>query len=132
MKYLLSVLCLCFVITLSAQTETKYTPNQLAQLQLDAYNSRNIEGFLAPYAEDVKIYTFPNELIMEGKAAMRKSYGSMFERTPNLHCSLVNRIVMGDTVIDKEYVVGFGEKATEVIAIYKIKEGKIAEVYFMR
>lgn len=132
MKYLLSVLCLFFVITLSAQTETTYTPNQLAQLQLDAYNSRNIEGFLAPYAEDVKIYTFPNELIMEGKEAMRKSYGAMFQKTKNLHCSLVNRVVMGDTVIDKEYVVGFGEDAVEVIAIYKIKEGKIAEVYFIR
>lgn len=108
------------------------TPEVLAQKQLNAYNARDIEAFLEPYAEDVKIYQFPNQLSMEGKEAMRKSYSGMFERITNLHCELVNRIVQGNTVIDHESVIGFGEDRFEAVAVYKIKEGKIAEVYFIR
>jgi hypothetical protein len=60
-------------------------------------------------------------------------YGRMFSRTPDLHCKLVNRIVLGNTVIDQEEVIIRKEEAPmRAIAIYKIKDGKIAEVYFIR
>lgn len=115
----------------TAETQ-QATPEELAQMQLDAYNARNIEDFLKPYADSVKIYNFPNTLIMDGKEAMRKSYAAMFQRTVNLHCELVNRMVMGNTVIDQESVTGFGDEPFKAIAIYKIKDGKIAEVYFIQ
>ncbi|MBL3655162.1 nuclear transport factor 2 family protein [Fulvivirga sp. 2943] len=108
------------------------SPEMLAQKQLNAYNARDIEAFLEPYAEDVKVYEFPNKLTMEGKEAMRKAYSGMFEKVTNLHCELVNRIVQGNTVIDQESVTGFGEDKFEAIAVYKVKDGKIAEVYFLR
>jgi hypothetical protein len=57
----------------------------------------------------------------------------MFERTPDLHCELVNRIVLGNTVIDQERVTGFpGGNVIEAVAIYKVENGKIAKVYFIR
>ncbi|MEN0047290.1 MAG: hypothetical protein AAF806_09550 [Bacteroidota bacterium] len=43
------------------------TPKDLAQEQLDAYNNRDIDAFLIPYADSVKIYNFPNTLIMNSK-----------------------------------------------------------------
>jgi len=124
-----TIFLLC-VLQSKAQNQT---PAQLAQLQLDAYNQRNIELFLEPYAEDVKVFNFPTELVMQGKENMRKRYAEMFSNTPGLHCTLMNRMVLGNTVIDQEYVIFDKTKeAIEVIAIYKIKEGKIAEVYFIR
>ncbi|MEN0047289.1 MAG: hypothetical protein AAF806_09545 [Bacteroidota bacterium] len=63
---------------------------------------------------------------------MRSSYSQMFENTPNLHCELMNRMVMDNTVIDQESVTGFGEDKFKVIAIYKVKGEKIVEVYFVR
>ena len=63
---------------------------------------------------------------------MRSTYSQMFKNTPELHCELVNRIVQGDTVIDRERVTGFGGKPLEATAIYKIKDGKIAKVYFIQ
>ncbi len=109
------------------------TSAQLAQQQLDAYNNHNIDAFLAPYADTVKIYNFPNQLSMQGIEKMRDRYGKMFESMPDLHCTLTGRTVLGNTVIDKEYVIfDKSQPATEVIAIYKIKGDKITEVYFIR
>lgn len=109
----------------------KDTPEDLAQRQLNAYNFRNIDAFLEPYADDVEVYNFPDQLQFKGKEAMRKGYAPMFTNTPNLHCELINRIVQGNTVIDQERVQ-FGDRVLEAIAIYHIENGKIQKVYFMQ
>ncbi len=109
----------------------KETPEALAQRQLNAYNVRNIEGFLEPYADDVEIYAYPDKLLMKGKEQMRERYSKMFDDTPNLHCELVGRIVQGTIVIDKERV----QRASEIIeatAMYHIENNKIKKVYFIR
>jgi imidazolonepropionase-like amidohydrolase len=109
----------------------KETPTALAQRQLNAYNCRNIEAFLEPYAEDVEIYTYPDKLQSKGKDEMRKGYAKMFENTPNLHCELLGRIVQGNIVIDKERVK-FGSGMIEAVAIYHIENNKIKKVYFIQ
>lgn len=109
------------------------TPELLAQEQLDAYNKRDIEAFLKPYADGVEVYGFPDNLYYKGKDKMREQYKGMFERTPDLHCELKNRIVEGDTVIDHEEVSGFKKgESFNAIAIYKIEGNKIAKVYFIQ
>jgi imidazolonepropionase-like amidohydrolase len=110
----------------------KNTPEMLAQQQLNAYNLRDIDAFLEPYADSVEIYNFGGKVMMKGKEAMRKSYSEMFKNTPDLHCRLVNRIVEGNTVIDQESVTGWGDKPAKAIAIYTIEKGKIAKVHFIQ
>lgn len=105
----------------------------LAQEQLDAYNKRDIEAFLKPYSEHVKVYAFPDQLLYEGKAKMREEYTSMFNQLPDLHCKLINRIVLNNKVIDHEEVVFVkSQPALFAIAIYTITDGKISEVRFMQ
>ncbi len=129
MKQILLLLCSIGFATGSFGQDR---PEQLAQAQLDAYNARNVEAFLAPYAEDVAVYSFPQKLQYRGKAEMRKVYAGMFNDLPDLHCTLVSRMVQGDVVIDQESVVfRSGEPPLKAIAIYKIENGKIAEVYFI-
>ena len=108
------------------------TPFSLAQQQLNGYNARNIEAFLAPYADDVELYNFPDKLMGKGKEAMRKTYKQMFDALPDLHCEVKERIVQGNTVIDHERVRIRKNEFTEVIAIYKIENGKIKKVYFIQ
>lgn len=110
-------------------TLINHTPAMLAQEQLNAYNAHNLEAFLAPYAEDVEIFDFPNRPGMKGKEEMRKAY-QFITQTPALYCKLLNRIVQGNTVIDHEEVYGFGPKPVHAIAIYIIEKGKIKKVYF--
>ncbi len=107
------------------------SPEALAQEQLDAYNNRDIEAFLKPFAEDVKIYTFPNTLDYVGKAEMRKRYGTKFKEVTDLNAHVTKRVVKGNVVIDEELVTANGRKFTAV-AIYEMNDGKITSVRFIR
>lgn len=141
MKYFLLLIGSLYCMSVQAQDGEQALEDQtvietealsLAQSQLDAYNQRDIEGFLEPYAEDVKLYRYPGTVFAEGKDAMRRMYTSMFERTPELKCILLGRMVMGNTVIDREKVYLGDGRYMHAIAIYKIREGKIAEVRFIQ
>lgn len=107
------------------------TPLALAQRQLNAYNARDIEAFLAPYGDEVEVYGYPGRLIYRGKEKMRERYTSLFASSPELHCELVNRIVLGNTVIDQELVTGRNGQKVRAIAIYTVRDGKIARVEFV-
>lgn len=107
------------------------SPEALAQQQLNAYNAHNLDAFMEPYADDVEIYNFPNQLRLKGKAEMRKAY-EFVEKTPELCCRLLNRIVQGNTVIDHEEVYGKGGTPVYAIAVYRIENGKIKQVTFIR
>ena len=107
------------------------SPEEIVQQQLEAYNSRDIDAFIATYSDTIKIYDFPEKLSSEGKEAMRENYKSFFEQTEDLNCEIKNRIVIGNKVIDEEYVTVNGNSFSAV-AIYEIENGKIAKVTFVR
>jgi hypothetical protein len=63
---------------------------------------------------------------------MKVNYESMFATLPDLHCTLKNRIIIGNTVIDEESVlIRKNQPLIHAVAIYKIAHGKIQEVYFI-
>lgn len=106
--------------------------DSLAQLQLVAYNQRDIEAFLAPYSDSVAVFQFPNKLRYTGKDAMRSRYTRLFERYPELHCKLTHREVLGRTVIDSEELSGIrADSIVRAVAIYTIVRGKIQQVHFL-
>lgn len=115
-----------------ADTTKKDSPLDLVERQLKAYNARNIDAFLEPYAEDVELYEFPDKLISKGKEPMRKDYEGMFKNMANLHCDIVGRIIQGNIIIDKESITGFGKNKFEATAIYHIEKNKIKKVYFIQ
>jgi imidazolonepropionase-like amidohydrolase len=118
-------------VVFSPENIVQETPTELVQRQLNAYNFRNIDAFLATYADDVEVYNYPNTLKYKGKEQMRKIYATLFDETPNLHCELVGRITQGTVVIDKEKVQ-FGKNSVEATAIYHIENRKISKVYFIK
>jgi len=120
------------ILSTGLAQSTLPSPEELAEMQLKAYNARDLDAFLAPYSDSVKIYMYPDNLRSQGIESMRASYGKMFANLPDLHCDLVNRMVLGNTVIDYENVVFSKDKPMiKAIAIYKIENGKIAEVRFI-
>ena len=107
------------------------SPVMLVQQQLNAYNAHDLEAFLAPYADDIELYTTNGKLQMKGKENMRKQY-AFITKMPNLYCRLVNRIVAGNTVIDHEEI-WLGTNSSNLLyaaAVYLIEKGKISKVYF--
>lgn len=133
MKYRLTLVFIVALLSTQLIAQDSKKAAIPVQKQLDAYNNRDIDKFLAPYSDSVKIYNHPKELLMSGKAQMRARFSGMFANTPDLHCTLINRIVLGNTVIDQEYVIfNKNNPPSEVLAMYVIAEGKIQEVYFIR
>lgn len=106
-------------------------PEIIVQKQLDAYNSRNIDAFVATYSDDAKVFDFPYEMRFEGSQKMREGYAGFFEKTLDLHCEIKNRMVVGNKVIDEEYLTINGQQIS-VVAIYEVENGKIAKVTFLR
>ncbi|MEL6275446.1 MAG: nuclear transport factor 2 family protein [Bacteroidota bacterium] len=133
MKLFIFLLFLSTPIIAQNIEEDKFAVLTPVQTQLDAYNTGNLELFLSAYSDTIRIYNFPNQLSMEGKEQMRATYGGMFERLPDLQCRLVNRTVMNDKVIDHESVRwNKNDPPSEVIAIYRVADGLIQEVWFLR
>ena len=136
--FLCLIICCLAGSSVYAQSGQKATVDsatavRLAQAQLDAYNQRDIEKFLEPYADTVAIYSYPAQFIYRGKEAMRKEYAQMFQQVPELHCTLVKRIVLGNKVIDEESVfIGKGLPLVRAVAIYTITGGKISSVTFIQ
>jgi hypothetical protein len=105
----------------------------VVQAQLNAYNARDIDAFLATYSDDVELYDFPATLRLKGKPAMRTRYVQRFG-DPTLHATISKRIVMDNTVIDQEHVRSQfpdGAGTRNAVAIYEVRDGKIAKVTFI-
>ena len=103
------------------------------QAQLDAYNARDIDAFMACYADDVIIEDADGNIISQAQEPMRARYGAMFAQYPELHCTLVTRVRIGDHVIDEEHVTGRVPNLVHAVAIYRLAaDGRIARVRFLR
>ena len=112
-------------------TEKPSEVEAIVQRNLDAYNARDIDAFMKDYADDVKLYAYPNTLQTEGKEAMRKNYASWFEQTKDLRAFIKKRIVIGNKVIDEEQVTANGQ-VFNAVAIYEVENGKITKVTFIQ
>lgn len=77
------------------------------QAQLDAFNNRDLDAFLACYAPDVVIEGPDGAVLMRGHEQMRAMYGQLFAQSPALHCAVSGRIRVGHYAIDEEHTTGF-------------------------
>jgi len=113
--------------------EKEKIPNTEAIINqnLTAYRARDIDAFLNAYTEDVEVYMFPNKLSYTGKEKMREGYVDFFKNTEGLTCEIKNRMVIGNIVIDEEYLSINGSNHSAV-AIYEIEDGKISKVTFIQ
>ncbi len=111
----------------------KQSPEDIVQQQVNAYNARDIEAFLAKYSPSIKIFEHPDNLLWSGLEEIRKPYTSRFESSPSLHCEIVNRIVLGNFVIDREKVTGLpDDQVINAVVIYEVRGGLIQQVWFLR
>jgi hypothetical protein len=118
-------------MTFIRDKETPFDPEVIVQKQLDAYNNRDLEGFLNTYSKTAKIYSYSGELRSEGTDAMRSGYADLFNSTPDLHCEILNRIVIGNTVIDEESITANGNIISAVL-VYEVENDKIIKATIIR
>jgi hypothetical protein len=107
------------------------SPEAAVQNQLEAYNARDLVRFLAVYSDDIRLYRLPaTESAIVGKAALAEMYATQRFNLPGLHAELLNRMVIGNKVIDHERISGVRELAFEVAAVYEVIDGLICTAWF--
>jgi len=105
----------------------------LIQRQLDAYNRQDLDAYVACYAQDVVVAGFNGPITETGRDALRARYAKAFATYPDNKARLINRIAVGNTVVDHEDVSrGPGKEQFEIIAIYTVRNGQIARVDFAK
>lgn len=106
---------------------------QVVQAQLDAYNAHDVEAFVATYAEDARIYVFPNREWITGREKIIEVYSQLFASAPAIHAHVDQRIVQGARVIDHERLTGLPNDVTaSAVAIYEVHDGLITHVWLMQ
>lgn len=107
------------------------TPEQIAQEQLDAYNARDLQRFMACYADEIQLYRPPAaEPFLAGKPAMAAHYAANRFNNPQLHAELRGRLVVGSKVFDHERIHGVRDQPYEVVAAYEVRDGLIVKGFF--
>jgi hypothetical protein len=102
----------------------------VVQEQLEAYNARDIDRFVATYSDQVRIFRMPaTDPAISGKAQLTEVYVKRFS-SPSLHADILARMVLGNKVIDHERVRGIREVPVEAVAVYEVESGLIQTVWF--
>ncbi|GGG46968.1 nuclear transport factor 2 family protein [Bizionia arctica] len=117
--------------TFIQQKEELPEAEAIVEQQLEAFNSKNIDAFVKTFDSEVKAYDFPNRLYIQGEKQLRTTFSDFFSQTPDLHCEITNRIIIGSVVIDEEYLTVNGDNYN-AIAIYEIINGKISRMTTVR
>jgi putative hydrolase of HD superfamily len=102
-------------------------PEAVVQRQLEAYNARDLDAWLATYAHNAQQFEHPAKLVASGHAEIRARAAARFTE-PNLHARLIQRCVMGTIVIDEEEITRTFPEGTGrvgLVCIYDVRDGKI-------
>lgn len=107
-------------------------PEKIVEEQLSYYNQNDLEGFCNTYADDIEIYDLSTgQVMLSGKNELREKYQYRFD-VQKVKAEIVNRIVIGNKVIDHEEVYGIKEnQIVKAVAIYEIKDNLISRVNFI-
>jgi uncharacterized protein (TIGR02246 family) len=113
---------------MSAETE-------VVDAQIEAFRARDIERFLAHYADDASVVTFDGTVMFGTKDIMREAYGRLFADSPDLRVTIAGRVTEGEFVVDEEHLSGFhfGDMPTDLVsvAVYRVRNGKITRLMLL-
>ena len=101
-------------------------PEAVVQRQLEAYNARDLQRFLAEYSDNVRVYRPPAvEPTIAGKEAFGEFYATQRFNHAGLHAEVLNRMVLGHKIIDHERISGVRKQPFEVAVVYEVVNGLI-------
>lgn len=99
---------------------------EIVQKRTAAYNAHDIDAFIATYADNVRIYEYPDKFLGEGTERMRAIFGPQFAENDG-EIIVHRQHALEHTVISDETVTFYGTTEHN-IGIYTVKDGLISEV----
>lgn len=126
---------LCLFFTCTTMTAQKATAEAIVQANLDAYNKGDIDGFMSYFSSEIEMFNFADGTqTAKGLTSVRAIYEPYFKASPDLHSTIIQRVVIGNKVIDHESITGrYGsDDVLKLVLIYEVEEGKITKVTVIR
>ena len=94
-----------------------------------AYLAHDLEAFLAMYSPTAQLQ-LADGTVMRGRRSLREYYRPHFE-TGQCKTELIQRITLGEWVVDHSLVHDSDQGPTPTISLYRVQEGLIVEVRFL-
>lgn len=110
------------------------TPAAVVKRQFETYNRHDIDAYMGCFSPDIEMFILGEAApFLSGHAAVRAFYRDKRFNIPRLTAELLNEIVMGDTVVYLEKLIGLtpGQEVT-AIAIHQVEGGLIRRMWFVR
>jgi hypothetical protein len=120
--------------TASAQAVSDTLPLRVAERQIEAFNRRDIDGFMALYADDAVVMEFPSgTVIARGKSAIRDRYARMMQAPAQLpEVRVEPRVVNGAFVFENEVWDAKPGERNQAVWMYEIRGGLIRKAWTVR
>ncbi|WP_100611099.1 nuclear transport factor 2 family protein [Confluentibacter lentus] len=126
----LIILFLSITFGFSQEKNSKLTPLEIVNKRMASYNSHDFQEFIKLYADDVEIYTYPNQLLATGTDNLASIFEPKFA-AKSIKVEIVSQMNNGNYVINHEIVTEEG-KDTKYVSIYEVINGLIKTVKFVR
>lgn len=112
------------------QNYSNLTPLEVVNKRMSYFNEHNYVDFIKLYNTNVKVYTYPDNLMGTGSDRLGSIFKSDF-KNKLVAVKIVNQMENGPYVINHE-IVTINDKETKYISIYKVEKGLITNVSFVR
>jgi len=114
----------------SAHSEEHMSAVDVIQQQVEAYNDRDLDRFVSTYSDTIAIYRMPAVgPFISGKIQLGEFYATQRFNLPGLRADIVNRIALGNKVIDHERIWGVRAGPFEIAVAYEVVDGLIERVW---
>ncbi|WP_405021117.1 nuclear transport factor 2 family protein [Kitasatospora sp. NBC_00070] len=104
-------------------------PREVVEQQLAAYNSHDLDAFVATYTEDVTVHRANGDRL-QGRQALRDRYAGQFAEG-RCRAEIVGRLSEGDRVVDHEIAHGLADEPVRLLVAYRVRDGLIDRVDFL-
>lgn len=106
------------------------TALEVVNKRMDFYNQHNFDEFIQLYADDVKVYTYPDKLLGTGTDNIASIFEPKFAEK-SIQVEIISQMNNGNFVINHETVTENGSD-TKYVSIYEVEDGLIRSVKFVR
>jgi uncharacterized protein (TIGR02246 family) len=98
-----------------------------------AYNAHDARGFADLFTADAIHGLLRSDSPQVGREAIYERYVDVFAQFPQNHTEVTHRVVVGNFVVDHERVRRSPEiEPFDVVAVYELRNGEIAQLDFVR
>lgn len=133
--FFITIFSLFPLSAVQSQNSPLMTPAEVVQAQLVAYNNRDIEAFMNVFHAEAEVFSLGEpKPLASGAEEVRKLYRDLFDQSPELHSTVINRTVLGNKVFDYEQITGRkgSKELIELVVIYEVEGSKIRRCFVVR